>query len=205
MKLFLSTFLAVLLLQCQSHVKSEIDPTSKVIDTLNPSIITDSIVFDFDQFKIQKNQLGEIKIGMTISEAEMHFNGLEKKTVDPFCFGFDGGGLAYLYSVNSDPVFGLIPKRDNDTVLCIIAVHEKLRTTNGLNPTEFVRELLKEYPQMMIELDIMNMWNFFEDETNEWRFVFDQVQNEDIDYGTDLETPKKPTDLSMQSNWITIY
>jgi hypothetical protein len=79
-------------------------------------------------------------------------------------------------------------------VLCIIAFHKNLETTNGLHPNALVSELLQKYPKMMIEMDVMNMWNFFEDEKNEWRFVFEQLQEPDEGNQADLETPMKPKD-----------
>lgn len=207
MKWLVLIFVGISIVQCQSPSNSNIVQPAKGVGKFRVVKLqkVNSVSFDFKNFEIQKNQLGQIKIGTTIKEAEEQFNGLDKKEVDAFCFGFDGGGSAYLYYANNEPVFGLIPKRGIDTVLCIIALHKNLETTNGLHPNALVSELLQKYPKMMIELDVMNMWNFFEDEKNEWRFVFEQLQEPDEGNQADLETPMKPKDLSMQSNWIAIY
>lgn len=207
MKWLILIFVGMIFVHCQDPNNSTVIQTAKGLRKVQAVKLqqVNSVDFDFKNFEIQKNQLGQIKIGTTISEAEKHFEGLDKKEVDAFSFGFDGGGLAYLYYANDEPVFGLIPKLGNDTVLCIIAVHQNLQTTNGLHPNALVSELLQKYPKMMIELDVMNMWSFFEDDKNECRFVFDQLQEPDYGNQADIESPMKPTDLTMQSNWIAIY
>jgi hypothetical protein len=207
MKWLMLVFVGMTFVHCQDSNNSTVIQSAKGVRIVQVVKLqhVNPVDFDFKNFEIQKNQLGQIKIGTTINEAEKQFEGLVKKEVDAFCFGFDGGGLAYLYYANDEPIFGLIPKRGNDTVLCIIAAHQNLQTTNGLHPKALVSELLQKYPEMMIELDVMNMWNFFEDEKNEWRFVFDQLQEPEYGNQADIESPMKPKDLTMQSNWIAIY
>jgi len=152
-------------------------PTSKSID------------FQFSEFKIMKHQLGSIKIGMTIKEAENQFYGLTKKVNEAVNFGFGGGSPAYLYYSGDKIVFGLIPSLGTDTLLFIIAAHKNLETTNGLNPNSTVKELLEKYPDLWVNQDLMNSWEYFQDSENGWDFVF--MTDEQTQIG---EYPEQKTD-----------
>lgn len=163
-----------------------------------------SVDFDFDKFKILKGQLGEIKIGMTISEAEIQFSGLTKKMDEAISFGFGGGSPAYLYYLGNDLLFGLIPKLDTDTLLFIVAAHKNLKTINGLNPNSTVEELLKTYPKMTVQKDLMNGWEFFKDDKNALDFVFMTDEQTEIGEYPELDVPSKPKRIKTKTDWITI-
>lgn len=160
--------------------------------------------FRYADFKIKKGQLGKIKIGMTVQEAEKKFSGLVKKTDEAGNFGFDGGGPAYLYYSGKKVVLGLIPKMDTDTILCIIAADKRLRTTNLLNPNSTVKDLLKKYPGMKVYWDEMNGWEFFQDTKNDWNFVFMTDKKDRIGNYPNLELPSIPKRTATKTDWITI-
>jgi len=174
-----------------------------------PDLVTDAkneIIpkFNYKDYKILKGQLGNIKLGMTISEAEKQFTGLSKKVDEATNFGFDGGSPAFLYYSGDELVFGLIPKLDNDTLHCIIAVSRKLQTTNGLNPNSSVRDLIQKYPDLTVEQDLMNGWETFEDKINRWYFVFMTDEKTQIGEYPELEVPSKPKRINPKTDWITI-
>lgn len=103
--------------------------------------IPEATILNYQDFEIQKGQLGEIKIGMTISEAEQKFSGLRKETDQATNFGYGGGSPAYLYYEGKTIIFGLIPTLNTNTILFIIVVSKKLTTTNGLSPNSTVKEI----------------------------------------------------------------
>ncbi|MFL0683222.1 MAG: hypothetical protein ACJLTB_08320 [Algoriphagus aquaeductus] len=202
MKHILTILIGLFLFGCNSTTKTENNETKT---ELTSEIETEKTVdFDFDKFKIQKGQLGEIKIGMTISEAEMQFSGLTKKTDEATNFGFGGGSPAYLYYSGNELLFGLIPKLETDTLLFIIAAHKNLQTTNGLNPNSTVEELLKKYPDLTVQQDLMNSWEFFQDLKNGWDFIFMTDEQTEIGEYPELEVPSKPKRLTTKTDWITI-
>ncbi|SHF40187.1 hypothetical protein [Pedobacter caeni] len=160
--------------------------------------------FRYADFKIKRGQLGKIKIGMTVREAEQKFSGLTRKTDEAGNFGFDGGGPAYLYYSGKKVVLGLIPKMDTDTIMCIIAADKRLYTTNRLNPNSSVKDLLKKYPRMKVYWDEMNGWEFFQDHKNNWNFVFMTDEKSRIGSYPDLNVPSRPERTTAKTDWITI-
>lgn len=162
------------------------------------------VAFDFSAFPINKGGIGPIRIGMSIIEAEKHVNGLIKQVSQATVFGYGGGSPAYLYSLANDPVLVLIPKLDTDTTLFIIAVHKDLRTTNGLNPNSSVADLLREYPNLTINQDLMNSWEYASDTNNNWQFVFTTDEKQQVGEYPAVEVASKPKRLTVKANWITI-
>jgi hypothetical protein len=202
MKHILTFLIGLFLFGCNSTTKTENNQTETV--PTNGKKSEQSVNFDFDNFKILKGQLGQIKIGMTINEAEKQFSGLTKKTDEATNFGFGGGSPAYLYYSGDELLFGLIPKLETDTLLFIIAAHKNLQTTNGLNPNSTVEELLKKYPDLTVQQDLMNSWEFFQDSKNGWDFIFMTDEQTEIGEYPELEVPSKPKRLTTKTDWITI-
>jgi len=202
MKHILTLFIGLLLFGCNSTTKTENNENQTELTTENETEQT--VQFDFDKFKILKGQLGKIKIGMTIAEAEMQFSSLTKKTDEATNFGFGGGSPAYLYYSVDELIFGLIPKLDTDTLLFIIAANKKLQTTNGLNPNSTVSELIQKYPDLKVEQDLMNSWEFYQNEIKGWDFIFMTDEKTQIGEYPELEVPSKPKRLTTKTDWITI-
>lgn len=202
MKQLLILLFGLLLFGCNSTPKTENTEVNTEL-TIEKKRNT-TLYFDFDKFKILKGQLGEIKIGMTIQEAERQFTGLTKKVDKATNLGFGGGSPAYLYYLGDELIFGLIPKLETDTLLFIIAAHKKLQTTNGLNPNSTVGELIQKYPDLKVQQDLMNSWEFFQDETNGWDFIFITDEKTEIGEYPELEVPSKPKRLMTKTDWITI-
>lgn len=160
--------------------------------------------FNFKKFEISKGQIGEIKVGMNIHDAEKTLNELTKKEVEAHDFGFDGGGKAYIYSLKNEPILGLVPKRDSEEIVVIIALSKNLKTNNGLNPKSKVSEIQEKYPTIDINQDLMMSWEFMFDKKNNWDFVFMTDENNRIGEYTELEVPTKPKRKETKMNWITI-
>lgn len=160
--------------------------------------------FNFTNFKIGKGQLGKIKIGMTIEEAEKQFTGLTKKVDEATSFGFGGGSPAYLYYLGDELVFGLIPELETDTLLFIVAIHKNLQTTNGLNPKSSVSNLLEKYPNLTVQEDLMNDWEYFQDKKNNWDFIFMTDEDTQIGEYPELNAISKPKRLTTKADWLTI-
>jgi len=202
MKHILTFLIGLFLFGCNSSTKTENNQTETV--PTNEKNTEQSVNFDFENFKILKGQLGEIKIGMTISEAEVQFPGLTKKTDEATNFGFGGGSPAYLYYSGNELLFGLIPKLETDTLLFIIAAHKNLQTTNGLNPNSTVEDLLEKYPDLTVNQDLMSGGEFFQDKMNNWDFVFKTNEQTEIGNYPELEVPSRPKRLTTKTDWIVI-
>lgn len=195
----LTSLIVFFLFSCNTSSQNEKNNTET-----NLIIKKKSVDFGFEKFIIRKGQLGEIKIGMTISEAEMQFSGLTKKMDEAISFGFGGGSPAYLYYSGNDLLFGLVPKLETDTLLFIVAAHKNLKTINGLNPNSTVEELLKTYPKMTVQKDLMNGWEFFKDDKNALDFVFMTDEQTEIGEYPELDVPSKPKRIKTKTDWITI-
>lgn len=161
--------------------------------------------FDYDKFLINKGSLGPIKIGMTISEAEKSLGNLTKVESEAFHFGFDGGGIAYLYYDNKDVVLGLIPQLNNDTIISIIAASNRLKTKNDISPISSIKELSVKYPKIELTQNLLNSWEEITDTSNNWTFVFMSDENNKIGEYKDLFLPAtQMKNMDAKSDWITI-
>lgn len=203
MKLRIILIIGLLLLSCDSGIKidkANVTPDEKVIKKTDSSS-----TFNFEEFQIFKGKLGRIHIGMTVSDAELQVNNLTRKVDEAGNFGYGGGGLAYLYYSGDDLLFGLIPKYMTDTVLSIVVIHNKLRTSNGLSPASTVKELINEYPDFLIAKDLMNDYEIFTDEANGWSFIFMTDEDTEIGEYPDVELPTKPKRVETKADWITIH
>lgn len=202
MKQVFTLLFALVLFSCNSTNNTENKQNQTALTTKKK---TEKLPeFDFENFKIRNGQLGSIKIGMTINQAEMQFNGLRRKMDEAINFGFGGGSPAYLYYSGDELVFGLIPKLETDTILYIIAAHKEVKSTNGLNPKSTVEELLVKYPEMTIQQDLMNDWEVFQDPTNRWKFIFMTEKETEIGEYPKLEMPSKPKRLTTKADCIVI-
>lgn len=159
--------------------------------------------FQYQKFEIKKGQLGDIKIGMTISEAEQQFKGLKKEVDHATNFGFGGGAPAYLYYDEDNVVFGLIPAYTTDTLLIIIAASPKLTTTNGLNPNSTAKDISERYANVKVRQSLMNEWEFISDTINNWDFIF-MTDEKTIGNYPDLDAPSELKRMEIKADWITI-
>jgi hypothetical protein len=195
-----------LMLSCNSK-KQKIETNENIVE-VNPTE-TDSkteldvVPFDHSKYLIQKGRLGNMQIGMTISEAEEQFNGLRKEVNEAVNFGYGGGSPAYLYYKEDKVIFGLIPTLNTDTIFLIIAASPKLTTSNGLNPNSTVEEILNKYPNIKVNQNLMNSWEEIWDTTNNWEFVF-MTEDKTVGEYPELEVPSKLININIKTDWITI-
>jgi len=190
-------FLFVILVSCQSEKQ-----TQKAPATTQGLAVSE---FDFNNFKIQKGQLGSIKLGMTIQEAESQFSGLNKQVHDAIFFGLDGGSPVYIYYKDKHPVFGLVPKLLSDTLVCIIAMHPKLETFNGIHVGASVSDLKTKYPQLHVYRNAISHHEQIADTLNDWYFTFVTSEDKEIGKYDHPFAPSKPhQNLSVPMDWIEI-
>lgn len=206
MRIFWTVLVGFLIFSCNTTPEKNSNETKVELEAEKPveKSNSESTEFEFSDFKIMNGQLGPIKIGMTVQEAENQFDGLTKKEDEAVNFGFGGGSPAYLYYSGDEIVFGLIPSLGTDTLLFIIAAHKNLETTNGLNPNSTVKDLLEKYPDLMVNQDLMNGWEYFKDTANGWDFVFMTDEKTQIGEYPELEVPSIPKRLTTKTDWITI-
>ena len=194
--------LTILQLSCKNDTEKQIKPSNIGTQKVE-SQKKITIGFDFEAFKISKGQIGEI-VGINIYYAEKKLNGLTKKEAEAYDFGFDGGGKAYIYLLENEPVLALVPKMDSEEILVIIALSKNLKTNNGLNPKSKVKEVQQKYPNIEINQDLMMNWEDIYDENNDWIFVFMTDENNRIGDYKEIEMPTKPKRTETKMDWITI-
>ena len=204
MKIKITLILLIILqLSCKNDTEKQIKP-SNIGNQKVESQKKKTKGFDFEAFKISKGQIGDIKVGMNIYDAEKKLNGLAKKEAEAYDFGFDGGGKAYIYLLENEPVLALVPKRDSEEILVIIALSKNLKTNNGLNPKSKVTEIQEKHPNIEINQDLMMSWEFMSEEKNNWDFVFMTDDNNRIGEYKEIEVPTKPKRTEAKMDWITI-
>jgi hypothetical protein len=145
--------------------------------------------FDFSAYTIRKDRMGNIQLGMSLKEAEKELKGLERMQVPAFYFGFGGGSDAYTYSHQGEDVLALIPHMHKDSVIAIVALHEKIKTSNGLSPGDPISKIKATYPEKEFEEDQMNGWLLMMDQPKSWQFIF----------------VPKPEEKEQTIEWITIF
>ncbi len=195
--------LIILQLSCKNDTEKQIKPSNSGTHKVE-SQKKKTKEFDFEALKISKGQIGEIKVGMNIYDAEKKLNELTKKEAEAYDFGYDGGGKAYIYSLENEPILALVPKRDSEEILVIIALSKNLKTNNGLNPKSKVTEIQEKYPNIEINQDLMMSWEFMSEKKNNWDFVFMTEENNRIGEYKEIEVPTKPKRTDTKMDWITI-
>ncbi|TPG41542.1 hypothetical protein [Flavobacterium pectinovorum] len=204
MKIKLSLLILIILqFSCKDNTEKQAETWNKRVQEVK-SEVKKSKNFDFEKLEISKGQIGEIKVGMTINDAEKILKQLTKKEVEAYDFGFDGGGKAYLYSLGNEFVIGLVPQMDSKKIIAIIALSKNLKTTNGLNPKSTVAEIQTKYPDIKIKQNLMMEWESIKDKKNNWEFVFMTNENNQIGEYNDVDIPVKPTRTEIKADWITI-
>ncbi|WP_130736505.1 hypothetical protein [Flavobacterium sp. J27] len=189
----------LLFFSCKDNTQITVEPTNKSSKKYDKKV-----PINFDKYKIGKGNLGPIKIGMSISEAEKELVNLTKMECDAFAFGYDGGSKSYLYYWEDQHVLALITKADSEEILVIIAVAKNIKTTNGLTPNATVKEIQAKYPNIEVNLDLMMDWEYMHDEKNNWDFIFTTEENNRIGKYDIAEVPSKPINTEAIMSWITI-
>lgn len=204
MKLKLSlSILIILQFSCKNDTEKQIGTWNNGIQKIK-SHKEETKKFDFEKFEISKGQIGEIKVGMNIYDAEKKLNELTKREVEAYDFGFDGGGKAYVYSLENEPIIVLIPKRDSEEILVIVALNKNLVTNNGLDPKSKVSEIQEKYSNIEINQNLMMGWEFMYDEKNNWEFVFTTTDDDRIGEYKEIEVPTKLIRTETKMDWIII-
>tara|TARA_B100000508_G_scaffold138562_1_gene134931 strand:- start:1578 stop:2153 length:576 start_codon:yes stop_codon:yes gene_type:complete len=163
----------------------------------------------YQDFKISKGRLGEIRIGQPIDNAENYLQEFRRELDEAWLFGYGGGGSIYLYYDNEKPILGLIPKRGTDTVKAIIVISEKFKNDKGLSTSLTFEDLKQLYPETEINLNEKYGWEWSVYKDEYFHVVF--MTNEDNRIGQytfdkygiptkkeELNNIKKPID------WIAI-
>lgn len=204
MKLKWSLIILILLqFSCKDKTEKQIETSTNKVQEVKAQT-KPTTKFDFGKFQISKGQIGDIKVGMNINDAEKLLKQFTKKEAEAYDFGFDGGGKAYLYSLENEYILGLIPKMDSDEILAIVAISENLKTTNGLSPKSTIAAIQAKYPTLEIKQNLMMDWEFIQDQKNNWDFVFMTDETNQIGEHNDKEAPSNPKRTDIKSDWISI-
>lgn len=160
---------------------------------------------DFAAYTMEKGRLGEIKVGTKIASLQGTLNQFEVQQIEAYDFGFDGGGEAFLYSYQNEPVFALIPAYETDSIIAIIGLHQKLQTSSGIHVNMSVKEIMKVYPHCKVDLNFMTDWEEIYDRQNDFLFVFVTDEKNRIGKYTEIGKLSKPLNLHPTLSWITLF
>lgn len=160
--------------------------------------------FNFDKFLISKGQVGQIKVGTNLKDAENSLREMNRKEVEAYDFGYGGGGKAFIYSIQNEPILALIPNRDTAEIIAIIAISNKLKTDNGLNPKSNIIDILKIYPKMEVSQDLMTEHEYMYDENKKWSFIFQTDKNNRIGEYKNIDESTKPKRLKTKMDYLAI-
>jgi hypothetical protein len=196
-------FLITLQISCKKDTEKQIETSNNQIQKVKTEK-KKTKPFEFDKFKISKGKIGEIKIGMNFIDAEKELKELTKKEVEAYDFGYGGGGKAFIYSIQNEPILALIPNKDTAEILALIAISHKLKTDNGLNPNSNIIDILKRYPKMEVSQDMMTDHEYMYDVSNKWSFIFLTDESNRIGEYKDLEEPAKPKRIETKIDYIEI-
>lgn len=200
-------FFSLSLFSCKEETKIQKEETIETIEIVENSetaLRKPEKGFRFDDFRIEKGHVGPIKIGMPLQEAEKHLKSLSRKRCDPFDFGYDGGGDAFIYYLKDKPIMALVPEQQTNLLLAVVAIHKDLRTINGLHPNASIKEIEAIYPDIPLYQNLMMDWEFLHEEKNDWEFVFMKGSDHQIGVYENIEAPGKVKDSSVKADWVTI-
>jgi len=167
----------------------------------NPQYPNKNQTFTPENFSIKKHSIGNIKIGMLISQLENELSYFKKKEIDVWQYGYDGGGIAYEYSIENQPIFGIIPYINSDSIIALIALDSTIKTNNGVSPKMSVADLIKIYPKNLFYKDLLSGEEYLYDSINQWTFVFNDDIIIDI---ADVDNGSKAKNLKPKMDWIEI-
>ncbi|MEZ0007247.1 hypothetical protein ABH942_002626 [Flavobacterium sp. 28YEA47A] len=200
--LFFSLFL---LYSCKKEVEIQNNSEqNQSIETIETSIVRPEKIFRFENFPIEKGQLGPIKVGSSLEEAEEQLTELTRKRCDPFDFGYDGGGDAFIYYWKDQPILALIPERDSNTLLAIAAIHKKLKTNKGLHPEATIKDILELDDNLPLYQNHMMSWESMFNEKMNWEFIFMKDAEHQVGTYENMNSPGKVADYNAKIDWITI-
>lgn len=180
----------------------EIEENQK-IDSAN-TVTEKEDLFSISDFKIGERKIGPIQIGMTVEETEQELSDFTKEETTSYEFKYGGGGPVYIYKYNEEPVLATMTGYNSDTVRILVALHEDLKTLNGLSPKSSVAEIVETYPSIMVNQDLMSGGEFIKDTLHNWSFVFDTNDDNEIGEYPVVEVPSEPKRLNATADWIIV-
>lgn len=164
--------------------------------------------FNFVAFPIEKGGVGPIRINMLMSEAENFLKHLDRKEVYQSAFGADNEEKAYQYSLGEEPLIVLVPAVETGTLVAIHLLHPSFKMANGLSARATVNDIVKQYPSIKVNADMMNGWEYIYDKTHSCLFYFmTDPFDKDVQIGnyTKEYTETTPIRLEEKCDWLTIY
>jgi hypothetical protein len=162
----------------------------------------------YDTFEISKGALGKIKIGQSISDAELYLKEFKMKKDSAWLFGYGGGGPIHLFYDTEKPILGLIPKRDTDTIHAIIVISEKFTNNKELSTALTFDELKQIFPSTEIKLNEKHNWEQCLIEEYNMLIVFatnDDTRIAEYDFDENyIQKINKLKNVSQKIDWIVI-
>ena len=160
--------------------------------------------YNFSELPIKQHSLGFIKVGSDLKSIDTMLTQLDKTEIEAWDFGFDGGGIAYLYSLNDNPVLGIITAFETDSIIAIAAIHNNLNSNKGISPNMTAEELIKHYPNELVFEELLTGREVMYDSNNNWSFIFDTDSSNRLAQYLEIEVGVKPQNLKPEIDWILI-
>jgi len=153
-------------------------------------------------YKISKGALGPIKVGSHISDYNL--DTLHKVAVDAYTYHYGGGGNSFKYTYKDADVFVLMPARDTDSIIAIMALYPHFKTDAGLGPKMTVKDIIAQYKGAQISNDLLSGGEYIYDSVNKWYFVFETPEDKPIGNYKLADEPGTPVRLDAKCDWIEI-
>lgn len=137
-------------------------------------ISTDIDLFNFpsENFLINTRFIGNVAIGMSMSEVRRNYHDCEFATIPAWHYCIDGGGDGVVISKDKQELLFVCPTYGIDSVCLIMALSPRFHTSDGLTPSSSIGQLLKLHPGMKIYNNMMCAGEYFKDDTNRMIYEF---------------------------------
>jgi hypothetical protein len=160
--------------------------------------------FSFLDYPISRGRVGNIKVGTQITSYYRQLKSLKKSETTSYQFGFDGGGIASVYSFKNEPVFALIPALETDSIIAIIVMNENFQSISRVRVGMKAQEVSSLYPLAKIQVNEMMNWEEMYDKENNFSLIFKTKNEYRVGVYTDIEKATSPVNLTPKLDWITV-
>lgn len=160
---------------------------------------------NFNEYVVSKGKLGSIELSMTISECNKALTPFTRVVRDAYDFGFDGGGISYVYSYEDQPVFALIPAYETDSIIAIAVLSDRIPFENKSYVGISVKELLEQNPKQQVYINLMMNWEELLLEKEQLVYIFNTSETNRIGKYAEIGEPGEAIFLSPKTDWVLLY
>ncbi len=199
-KFFLLTILWLTILSCSKSDRSNNESNGDSDKSKSDSII----VYETGEYLITPKTIGNARLGQTLKDFKEAFKDYDITTVPVWNYCVDGGGDGLLVSKNKEEIIFAWTLNGNDSICSLIVLSDKFHTKDGVKPHMTVGQLLKHYPDMSVNLNLICDGEFFWDEKSKLTFDFLSSDSTTVGRYKIAGDPSKPVDTTKTVTSISI-